>query len=525
MLLLLLAAVYFTRPAPRPSPTPAPTPGPGQASGQNANTTPAPASLNPLSATTLTIEPADAQGPLTFTLEPLVDRWTLTQGSSTTLAQTPAVRGALTLLRDALAQPPLATKPQADSPTRLTLRTGTLSRTLLVDTQALGGRTTLLDDASSTAHAGSADLASLFTRRSLLAWADPSAMPEFTPATSSIAISQVGVPTLSLARSGPNQRWAMLSPVPAPIEQSALDQLLGVLRALQIQSPQPLTPALGEQHALSQGRNVATITLLSRLVAGSGTVELNQSLLIGAPADASARSRWVASTAAAPSALNLSPLAGTLDVQAILDFAKAPEALVARAVLRAAPGDIASISLAFDAGAFRELAVVAPHEPATRAVRLLRAGPEHRAALGEDRPPQSTQPIAWVLPAPAADARVLAATSDQATLATALTQLLTDGSPSSMRLLTSSTTLDEVFDFAPVAPVGSTRQAAQAIATFTLRDLGDAALETGCLAMTTSGPPRVLVRVGRVLRVWDASPASPAANIHTLLAREVVPEG
>jgi hypothetical protein len=92
-----------------------------------------------------------------------------------------------------------------------------------------------------------------------------------------------------------------------------------------------------------------------------------------------------------------------------------------------------------------------------------------------------------------------------------------------MLLLTSSTTLSSVFTFSQAQSSGP-QQSARAVATFTARDLAGEALETGALALTTSGEPRVLLRVGRVLRVFDAS--LPAARtLHTLLPRELGPEG
>lgn len=551
VLACLSAAVYFTGAKPAKLP----------AGNSPAQVQTAPA-LSPFDATLLALECADAgkgEG-VTLKLEPSVDRWFLLSSTSAdgkvpannSMAQTSVVRGAQTLLRDALQQPGSMTPvPQSGSGTswsRVQLATDRAVHNLLVERQALGGRTRIISlpapiagsdpwqtGSQAVAHPGSADVAKIFSAASITAWRDVSAFPDLGTAVQELTIKTAGH-SLRVARAPGESRWMLVEPVPAPAETSAVDQLLGVLRALKLADATPVSPSLAAARSLDgQGSSVTVVSTLRGANASEQRVE--QLLSVGSQATATGNSRWVVgSTHFTPLKAHVQPsaegsipsfggLTGSLEVQPLLDFAKTAEGLVARSAVRATLGDIGSLSLVEDGAALASVGLIAPHEPSARGLKLIRSTNAQRAELRAD----------WVVPSVTEPLLFIAATPQQQQLAQALCMLITTTPPSSMLLLRDPRSIEAVFDFGrgvPETPANmlgtgvtpANRAKARCVASVHVRDMGGASLETGALGVTISGTPSVLLRVGRVLRVWEANQA-PAKDVFEALPREIVPEG
>jgi hypothetical protein len=220
---------------------------------------------------------------------------------------------------------------------------------------------------------------------------------------------------------------------------------------------------------------------------------------------------------------SFSPIFGSLETKGLFEFVQAPEALLPKLALRGGVADVGSLHVRFESELLKNVNVIAPAERTDKGLLLVRATNTQRAELKAE----------WVSPAAAEPLQLNAATKTQQELASAISELLAKVEPESLLLLRDANSLAKVFDIGtdkeqPAGSIGAgantNRQRVRGAASLTVRDLGGAANLTGAFGLSTSGEPRVLLRVGHVLRVWNAKEGA-AKRVHELLLQEVPPEG
>ncbi len=553
---------------------------------------------SPLSATALSMSPADGDGAgYSAEIDPTLNTWVIekrTQDGSElrVLVQAPVVRGALTMLRDAMQNPSIDTTRSEGVVSEIEIPVGADRKgwhtvkliqgkdeaVLLVESQPLGGRTRVLHVAGQSLNSdsvqlprspvftGSADLAAIFRDASIAGWRDASAMPDVGGSVQELAM-RVGASTLRVVK-GSEGRWMMTEPAPAQVEKTSVEQVLAVLRSVQVagavaqptkasvaNSGDPSSNADSPQRMLDRSISPGTpasdivrspslsITLISQLDlpnSDAGSSRLVQSLFVGAATGASggmttrnvvAHTMLQARAARGEandggiegSSRSFSPIFGSLETKGLFEFVQAPEALLPKLALRGGVADVGSLHVRFESELLKNVNVIAPAERTDKGLLLVRATNTQRAELKAE----------WVSPAAAEPLQLNAATKTQQELASAISELLAKVEPESLLLLRDANSLAKVFDIGtdkeqPAGSIGAgantNRQRVRGAASLTVRDLGGAANLTGAFGLSTSGEPRVLLRVGHVLRVWNAKEGA-AKRVHELLLQEVPPEG
>lgn len=330
--------------------------------------TPVPAPVGPASrlstvtAATL-VRIADGGEAAALSAAPDLDTWLIQAGPAEPSwpAESGAVQGALRLLSELSRVPASPSRPPASAD----CATVTLSipnqpdLTLFLTRQSLGGKTKaheLTNDPSASLELDApTQTAELFRPRNILAWrrADLLAAPG-TPTDLRIESSSA-----TLAFKQVDGKWTLMLPVPAPVDQAAMKELLGAaLPATRFTTSADSTPKS------SAGSPVATITRTTRIVNTRGDAELlTTEVTIGGAADtaqetfhASAvahRTIVAAKQASGTPAVAWGPVNAVLDGASITAIARTPEYYVSKRAVQAPAADIAGLRVLPPTNAFQ----------------------------------------------------------------------------------------------------------------------------------------------------------------------------
>lgn len=297
-------------------------------------------------ATALTVSRADETASVTYSAD--LETWLVqdTAGGPAWPAEQGAAQGALRLLRD-LARLPAQPVPAPDAAdtTKVTLSFPSQpDLTLLFSAQSLGGKTRMFEQTASGALelAAPAQTAEVFSPRGILAWrredllAAPGAPVEVSVTSNGSTLSFKQV----------DDKWTLMLPVPAPVDPSAMKELL----AVRLPAKRMLT---GPQAAAMQNP-AATLTRTSRINNTRGDTEwLTTTVSIGGPADTSQEtfyasalaSREVLAVKAQKPDTAWGPLTCVVDGAAITAIARTPEYYVSKRAVQAPAADVTRIRL------------------------------------------------------------------------------------------------------------------------------------------------------------------------------------
>lgn len=330
--------------------------------------TPAPAPvgaasrLSMVNAATL-VRIADGGESVTLTVAPDLDTWLIQAGPTEPSwpAESGAVQGALRLLSELSRVPAHPSR----APTIADCASVTLAipsqpdLTLLLTRQSLGGKTKAheltADPSASLELDAPTQTAELFRPRNVLAWrrADLLAAPG-TPTELRIESSSA-----TLAFKQVDGKWTLMLPVPAPVDQAAMKELLSAeLPATRFTTHAESTPSNAPNSA------VATITRTTRIVNTRGDAELiTTEVTIGGAADtaqgtfhASAVARRALVAVKQPAGMPSTawgPVNAVLDGASITAIARTPEYYVSKRAVQVPAADIAGLRVLPPTNAFQ----------------------------------------------------------------------------------------------------------------------------------------------------------------------------
>lgn len=344
---LALGVVTYFALQPR---TPAPTPA-GAASR-----------LSMVNAATL-VRIADGGESVTLTAAPDLDTWLIQAGPTepTWPAETGAVQGALRLLGELSRLPSRPTLPPARSDcasVTLTLPNQP-DLTLLLTRQSLGGKTKAheltADAAASLEVDAPTQTVELFRPRNVLAWR----RPDLLAAPGTPTELRIESSSATLAFKQVDGKWTLMLPVPAPVDQAAMKELLSAkLPATRFTTPAESTPPNTPNSV------VATITRTTRIVNTRGDAEfITTEVTIRGAADP-AQETFHASAVARRTLVAMKqpaggertawgPVGAALDGASITAIARTPDYYVSKRAVQVPAADIAGLRVLPPTNAFQ----------------------------------------------------------------------------------------------------------------------------------------------------------------------------